>query len=393
MNLNQSTEAEVTTKVQNGEEIEVEHTDEVVCIEGSPFDQQKCPVSRSTKTIDADTESESEESSTPCIADANATQIGFQDSTQIWSVSYVDVSLIKPHPRNAEIYGDESIDPELLESIRANGILVPLIITETYGLISGHLRLKVAEKLGLKQVPVIGVGSLSLTEQLASLLDYNLQRKKSMVVIGMEAIIRSEIESDKAQSRQQAAGKRGKDETPDSMLNAHHGKKGKARDHVGSQLGLSGVTVDRLVQCTKALKKLESLRDSDKAKTLSDAINKSVSQGYRTAVALGVIERTSTKRSVKAATESDKNAPARKSEKEAAGPSELNSSAAQSPYLSDNPFPTIETLKDAMKVMDNLVEYLEDLAEHGDTSECRAEWVQSLERLQSALTAAKSIDT
>ena len=53
---------------------------------------------------------------------------------------YVSLDKLKPHPLNKEIYGDELLDKELKESIRANGLKHPLTVTKDGFIISGNRR-------------------------------------------------------------------------------------------------------------------------------------------------------------------------------------------------------------------------------------------------------------
>ncbi|ERM91504.1 plasmid partitioning protein ParB [Caldanaerobacter subterraneus subsp. yonseiensis KB-1] len=67
----------------------------------------------------------------------------------------VDINLLKEHPRNREFFDDIEGErwQEFVESIKTSGIIVPLIITQDYVVISGNQRLKAAKELGLKEVP------------------------------------------------------------------------------------------------------------------------------------------------------------------------------------------------------------------------------------------------
>jgi len=67
----------------------------------------------------------------------------------------VNVNLLKEHPRNREFFDDIQGErwQEFVESIKTSGIIVPLIITQDYVVISGNQRLKAAKELGLKEVP------------------------------------------------------------------------------------------------------------------------------------------------------------------------------------------------------------------------------------------------
>ncbi|KHO63233.1 putative transcriptional regulator [Thermoanaerobacter sp. YS13] len=67
----------------------------------------------------------------------------------------VDINLLKEHPRNGEFFDDIEGErwQEFVESIKTSGIIVPLIVTQDYIVISGNQRLKAAKEIGLKEVP------------------------------------------------------------------------------------------------------------------------------------------------------------------------------------------------------------------------------------------------
>ena len=67
----------------------------------------------------------------------------------------IDINLLKEHPRNREFFDDIEGErwQEFVESIRTSGIIVPLIVTQDYVVISGNQRLRAAKEIGLKEVP------------------------------------------------------------------------------------------------------------------------------------------------------------------------------------------------------------------------------------------------
>jgi ParB-like chromosome segregation protein Spo0J len=67
----------------------------------------------------------------------------------------IKIELLKEHPRNREFFDDieGARWQEFVESIRTSGIIVPLVVTQDYVVVSGNQRLKAAKKLGLKEVP------------------------------------------------------------------------------------------------------------------------------------------------------------------------------------------------------------------------------------------------
>lgn len=69
---------------------------------------------------------------------------------------------------------------ELLESIRANGTLVPIIVRSSsagkYEIISGHRRVEACKELGIDTIPAI-VKDLTNEEAIITMVDVNLQRE------------------------------------------------------------------------------------------------------------------------------------------------------------------------------------------------------------------------
>ena len=62
---------------------------------------------------------------------------------------------LKPHPKNSFYFDDITGVKwnEFLESIRINGVIEPLIITEEYMIVSGHQRLQACLELEIPEVP------------------------------------------------------------------------------------------------------------------------------------------------------------------------------------------------------------------------------------------------
>lgn len=70
----------------------------------------------------------------------------------------VPINLLKPHPKNKEFFPDalpENLWREMVEDIRENGIINPLIVAPDYTVLAGHLRLEAAKEAGLTHVPVV----------------------------------------------------------------------------------------------------------------------------------------------------------------------------------------------------------------------------------------------
>ena len=90
--------------------------------------------------------------------------------------AYWPVDELRPNQANPR--GEVSPDSvtELADSIRAQGVLQPILCTPSGIVVAGHRRLAAARLAGLREVPVI-VRELSESEQLAAMLVENLERE------------------------------------------------------------------------------------------------------------------------------------------------------------------------------------------------------------------------
>lgn len=98
-------------------------------------------------------------------------------------VKNIPIELLVPHPKQAEIYGEDVIEDEFVASIKDKGILTPLTVTATddgmFMIISGHRRKKGALLAGLPVVPCIEKTYENEIEMELEFLMYNIQREKS----------------------------------------------------------------------------------------------------------------------------------------------------------------------------------------------------------------------
>lgn len=99
------------------------------------------------------------------------------------SVRPLAVDRITENPFSIELYGETSGDADgLLESVRAVGVLVPLVVTragEGWEVLSGHRRLACARALGLPRVPCQVRNVPAGAARRRAILEYNRQRHKT----------------------------------------------------------------------------------------------------------------------------------------------------------------------------------------------------------------------
>lgn len=97
---------------------------------------------------------------------------------EIIKIKISEIDDFKNHPYKVEL-GDELND--LVESIKLNGLLVPIVVrrkeNDRYELLSGHRRKKVYEILGLEEIDAI-IKDLNDDESTIFMVDSNMYREK-----------------------------------------------------------------------------------------------------------------------------------------------------------------------------------------------------------------------
>ena len=93
----------------------------------------------------------------------------------------IDVRAIYPFENHPfRVVDDEKME-ELVESIKANGVLTPVLVRPddegTYEMISGHRRLHAAKKAGLLKIPAI-VKEMTTDDAVIAMVDANVQREE-----------------------------------------------------------------------------------------------------------------------------------------------------------------------------------------------------------------------
>ena len=77
-----------------------------------------------------------------------------------------------PYARNSRTHSDIQVN-KIASSIKEFGFLSPVLIDKDNGIIAGHGRVMAAQKLGLKEVPVLQISHLSDTQKRAYIIADN----------------------------------------------------------------------------------------------------------------------------------------------------------------------------------------------------------------------------
>ena len=172
--------------------------------------------------------------------------LGVSNEESAMDLEIVKIRPFKDHP--FKVVDDEKMQ-DLVESIRTNGILSPVLVrpvgNDVYEMVSGHRRMHAAVILGMDRVPAI-IREMTDDEAIVKMVDANIQRKELLPSekafayrMKMEAMkrqgARTDLTSD--QNGQKLAGR-------------------VSRDVLAKQLGESTQQVHRYIRLTELIPEL-----------------------------------------------------------------------------------------------------------------------------------------
>ena len=166
----------------------------------------------------------------------------------------IEIEKIRPFKDHPFKVLDDDKMQDLIESIRINGILSPVLIrpvgNDRYEMVSGHRRMHAAQMLGLERVPAI-IREMTDDEATVKMVDSNIQREELLpsekafaYKMKMEAMRRQGTRTDltSAQNDQKLIGS-------------------TSRSVLAEQFGVSGAQVSRYIRLTELLPELLDLVD------------------------------------------------------------------------------------------------------------------------------------
>lgn len=207
-------------------------------------------------------------------------------------VKMLDITKIHKNPYQPRTFTGKEIK-ELVESIKENGILQPIIVREKdsgYELVAGARRLRAAEIGGLKKVPAL-VRNVTESEMVTIALIENLQRENLNPI--EEAVAYKRLVDEFGMTHEMISRKVGKDRTtitnilrllllPENIK--QYLKEGKISE--GHARALLRLQNEKLIQkiCEQIIKEKISVREvEDIVKTMSLQENKAISLKKRQA--------------------------------------------------------------------------------------------------------------
>ena len=145
-----------------------------------------------------------------------------------------------------KVVDDEEMD-DLVESIKKNGILVPVLVRpdadNNYEMIAGHRRMHAAIKVGLKTIPAI-IRDLDDDEAVVAMVDSNIQREK---LLPSEKAFAYKM---KLEAMKHRVGRKSKETV--SQLGTHY----RADSEMANELGESRNTIRRFIRLTELIPEL-----------------------------------------------------------------------------------------------------------------------------------------
>ena len=170
--------------------------------------------------------------------------LGVSNEESAMDIEVVKIQPFRNHP--FKVIDDEKME-DLVESIRANGILSPVLIrpigNDVYEMVSGHRRMHAAILLGMDRIPAI-IREMTDDEAIVKMVDANIQREE---LLPSEKAFAYKMKMD-AMRRQ--AGRPTKDNSRQIVGNY------ETADIVGKENGESGRQVQRFIRLTELIPEL-----------------------------------------------------------------------------------------------------------------------------------------
>ena len=177
-----------------------------------------------------------------------------EQAGQIMEVPINELFSFQNHP--FKVLDDEKMS-QTVESIRENGILVPIMVRSRqeggYEVISGHRRRHAAEIVGLETVPVI-IRELTDDEAVIAMVDANLQREE---ILPSEKAYAYKM---KLEALKHKAGR------PSKENSCQVGTNFRADEAMAETANESARTIQRYIRLTELLPELMEMVDSKKIK-------------------------------------------------------------------------------------------------------------------------------
>lgn len=170
--------------------------------------------------------------------------LGVVNEESAMDIEICKISSFKGHP--FKVVDDEKMQ-ELVESIKTNGVLSPVLIRptgmDTYEMISGHRRLHAAQLAGLTAIPSI-IREMTDDESVIAMVDANIQREELLPSEKAWAC-KMKLEAMKHQGERK--------DLSEPITSAQNGRKLETADILGEEMGISRAQIRRYIRLTELI--------------------------------------------------------------------------------------------------------------------------------------------
>ncbi|MBB5265517.1 ParB family chromosome partitioning protein [Catenibacillus scindens] len=173
--------------------------------------------------------------------------LGVVNEEAAMDIEICKISGFKGHP--FKVIDDDKMQ-ELVESIKVNGVLSPVLIRptgmDTYEMISGHRRLHAAELAGLTAIPSI-IREMTDDEAVIAMVDANIQREELLPSERAYAY-KMKLSAMKRQGE--------RNDLSGENTSAQNERKLEAADILGEEVGVSRAQIRRYIRLTELIPEL-----------------------------------------------------------------------------------------------------------------------------------------
>ena len=175
--------------------------------------------------------------------------LGVNNEESALDLEIVKIRSFRNHP--FKVLDDEKMQ-DLVESIRTNGILSPVLVrpigNDIYEMVSGHRRMHAAEILGMETIPAI-IREMTDDEAIVKMVDANIQREE---LLPSEKAFAYKM---KMEAMRRGAGR------PAKNNSRQNGTNYRADEEVSDQVGESARQIQRFIRLTELISPLLDLVD------------------------------------------------------------------------------------------------------------------------------------
>ena len=170
--------------------------------------------------------------------------LGVSNEESAMDIEVEKIRPFKDHP--FKVLDDEKMQ-DLMESIRTNGILSPVLIrpigNDIYEMVSGHRRMHAAVMLGMDRIPAI-IREMTDDEAVVKMVDANIQREE---LLPSEKAFAYKMKMD---AMRRGAGR------PTKENSCQNGANYRADNELSNEVGESARQVQRYIRLTELIPEL-----------------------------------------------------------------------------------------------------------------------------------------